>query len=674
MSRFRGVAASAALGALLAAVAFGAAGGNDLSRSTVVQILLLLAAGAAVAIAVARRPAGPVHGGAALALLAAFAVVTALSAAWSIAPANSVQEAGRVFAYLAVFAAAVGTAHWRPRDAPVVAGGIAVAGVTVCAWALLTRVFPAQLADDPLLLGARLGEPFGYWNALGSMAATALPATLWLGARRGGRPVATALAYPATGVILLTLLLTQSRGALLAAALAALLWLAVVPLRLRTMALLLLPGAIVAPVAAWALSKDAFTGGGESLAGLEAVAGDFGLMAAAAIAACLVAGLALEAGWPPSPSLRVRRRAGIALAVAACALPLAAASAAAVSDRGLGGTISDRVDDLTQETSSTPGGAARLGSVSSARSQYWRQAKEVLEENPVVGRGADSFRLARLPYRRNQLVADHAHGFMAQALSDLGLLGGVIALALLAAWLAAAARSTGLTPRARRRPDWTSERGALVALALCAVAFGIQSTVDWTWSVHGPAVAALVAAGYVAGRRPLRAAGAGPEDPSRATPVAGLRHSPARAVAAGAVLVTAVLCALAVWQPERAARANDRALTLLEEGDTAAAIRQAAMARDIDPYSPEPLYVQALVFDADSRLQDAYRALERAVVEHPRDPDAWVRLGSYELDHLDLPGRAVETLEGALRVDPYSQRVPPLLERARAAVAGPGPG
>ena len=76
----------------------------------------------------------------------------------------------------------------------------------------VTRIFPGTLAEN--VLGARLGEPFGYWNALGAIAVPTLPAALWLGSRRDGALAVTALAYPAAGILLLALLLTQSRGAL----------------------------------------------------------------------------------------------------------------------------------------------------------------------------------------------------------------------------------------------------------------------------------------------------------------------------------------------------------------------------------------------------------------------------------------------------------------------------
>ena len=697
MSRFRAAAASAGLGASLAAVAFAAKGGTDLTRTTIVELVVVLAAGLTLALVLVHRRAAPVYGGAAVALFAAYAAMTALSATWSIEPAESVREAGRTFAYLAVFTTAVALAHLRPRAAPVVVGGVLIAGVAVCAWALVTRVFPAALADGVLLLGTRLSEPFGYSNALGGTAATCIPAALWLGSRRTARPGLAALAYPAFGVLLLTLLLTQSRGALAAAALATLLWLALVPLRLRTLAVILVAAAPVAPIAAWALSKGAFAGTAGALSAREAVAGDFGLMVLTLVAVLTGVGLAVQVGCSRrAPSLGLRRRAGIALAVAACALPLAGLTSVAMSDGGLAGTISDRIEELTGETASTPGGAARLGSVSSARGQYWRQAKSIFAERPLVGRGANTFGLARLPYRKSALVAQQAHGFMPQTLADLGLLGGLAALALLAAWLVAAARATGLLGGRRRRPTWTTERTALLALTLCAVGFGVQSAADWTWFVPGPTVAALVAAGYVAGRGPLAVSAELPAPASEATvraetppadaPAPPLRDAPgapagvrllrgllgagpaqpARHLAAVALLVTAGLCAWAVWQPERAARATDGSVALLARGDIAAAERQADRARAIDPYSPDPLYARASVLAARGRIAPAYRTLEQAVVEHPRDPDTWLRLAAFELDRLDLPERSLSTLEGARRLDPYSGRLAPLAARAQA--------
>ncbi len=77
-------------------------------------------------------------------LLLAFAALTALSVVWSVQPDGSWQDAGRLFAYGGVFALAARSRAWRPARWPAVLGGVALAAVVVCGYALLTKVFPAQ--------------------------------------------------------------------------------------------------------------------------------------------------------------------------------------------------------------------------------------------------------------------------------------------------------------------------------------------------------------------------------------------------------------------------------------------------------------------------------------------------------------------------------------------------
>ncbi len=674
MAHFRSSAAAAScgLGALLASAAFAAEGGNQLGRMAGFEVVVLLGAGLVLAVLFSRSRRWTGHGVVAVCLLAAFTVVTALSVSWSIAPADTVSEAGRTLAYLAVFSLAVAAGQLCPRSSRTFAGGILIGSLLVCGWSLLSRVFPAELARD--VLGARLGEPFDYWNALGVMAALAMPCVLWLGSRREGPPLLGALAYPAMGVFGLVVALTQSRGALAVSVCVVLGWLVLVPLRMRSLAVVVLPVLAVLPVASWALSKDAFTQALAPLSAREMVAGRFGLMTLAMCTGLLLAGGAIELAYARrAPSLRLRRRAAGALAVVTCVLAVGGLVSVATSDRGLFGTVSDGVGSLTSERSSTPKGAARLGSVSSSRAAYWHQAAQIFEERPLLGSGANTFGLARLRYRNDGRAVQHAHGFLAQALSDLGLVGIALALALAVAWLLGAARATGFMTRRAPRPEWTDERAALVAVALSAVAFGLHSAVDWTWFVPGPSVAALVAAGFVAGRGALPAIGAEPRSPTLAD--GGMQEAPAagradsmRAIAAGSVLVIAALCAWAVWQPERADRATDRAYEALDEGDFRRASEHVLRARDLDPYSPTPLFTTATVLAEAGRLRAAYRVLEQAVREHPRDPETWLRLAGFELDRADLPARALATLGAAVAVDPNSQRVSALIQRTQAAL------
>ena len=91
---------------------------------------------------------------------------------------------------------------------------------------------------------ARLQVPFGYWNAVGLIGALGLAPALWLGSRREGHGVVNALAAPAIAVLLVALVLSYSRGAVLAAALVGVaIWFAIVPLRLRALAMLAIGGA-----------------------------------------------------------------------------------------------------------------------------------------------------------------------------------------------------------------------------------------------------------------------------------------------------------------------------------------------------------------------------------------------------------------------------------------------
>ena len=211
LSERRASLISAILGVALAGIAFGAAGGTQLPRNAVVEMATVLAGGAVVAAAVAVGRRGPLHGASALMLFAVLALVTALSITWDIVPELAYIEAGRTLAYLALFAAGIAGARLAAHAGPAVLKGILLAAMAAVAYSLLARVWPGTLAE--IELSNRIGEPFQYWNAVGTTAALALPGLLWLGSRRLGSVWGRALAYPGVGIAVLAVLLTQSRGA-----------------------------------------------------------------------------------------------------------------------------------------------------------------------------------------------------------------------------------------------------------------------------------------------------------------------------------------------------------------------------------------------------------------------------------------------------------------------------
>ena len=247
---------SIALAIVLSAVV--ARGGVRLEPTTSVEIALLLAgAGLVVASCVTGRPGARLYGAWAVLAFALLAAYTALSILWSLAPADTWLEANRTFAYLATFTGGVALARLAPGRWAELLYGVAAGTVIVCAWALLTKVFPGALAADELY--ARLRAPFEYWNSVGLMAALGVPPLLWLAARRSGSVVVNALAWPLLGLVLVCMMLSYSRGSLVALGAGLVVFFAAVPLRLRAVAALITAAVAATPVVLWAFAQDGLT-------------------------------------------------------------------------------------------------------------------------------------------------------------------------------------------------------------------------------------------------------------------------------------------------------------------------------------------------------------------------------------------------------------------------------
>ena len=650
-------------------VAFGAQGGTELTRTTITEIAMVAVSGCIVAAVFLWGRSRTSHGITTLLVFTMFALLTAVSLLWSIAPELTYVETGRTFAYLALFGAAVAVGRVAPRAAPSLLLALLIGAVVPVAFALASRIWPGALAENEV--SNRLGQPFDYWNALGCVAAMAVPIALWLGSRKTGSSTARMLAYPAMGACVLAILLTQSRGAAAAAAVGAIIWFALVPLRLRSLPVLLAPTAAAAGVAVWALSKDPFSKSLQPLSAKQDVAGEFGALVFLMLALLVLVGAAVEAtGARRVPAGRARGGRGVVAGAAACLVPLAAFPSVAFRDRGIG----DRFDELTSETKVAPQeGGGRVFAASSSRGKYWREAFHVFDGRTLDGVGAGAFAYARLRHRTDASVTRHAHGWIPQTAADLGILGLLVTTALGLAWLLAALSGTNLLPRrllrATRddedqgplpRRDWDDARIAIVAVTIVPVVFAVQSLVDWTWFIPAPAAMALVPAGFVAGRDPHWARDDRPAEPVRWRPENN------RIVAAVVTLLTAGLLAWAIWLPEASDRATNDALALGEEHRYDAALERTKDAEDLNPLTPDPLLVRAAIDTQAGREDSARESLERAVIKFPGDPQTWYRLAAFQLGTLDAPEQALETLKGLLYIDPKSRPGQALFLNARA--------
>ncbi len=647
------------IASVLATTAFVGNGGLQLGASTLVEIGVIVIAAALVAAAIVLVGVrAEVHGAATLTAFAALAGFTALSILWSLYPSESWVETNRTLAYLAALAAGIAAVRLVRERWAAAAWGVLLALAAVAAYGLATKVAPGWLASDEVY--ARLREPYGYWNAVGVTAAMAIPLCLWLATRDDGRRPPSVAAYPLLALFFVTILLSFSRGSILAGLAGIALWVAIVPLRLRSLALLATSGVAAAAVTAWAFSRSALTDDRIGLAARKDAGLELGLILLAMIVLTAAAGFAIQRRAERHPLEEpTRRRIGIGALVALAAVPLIVLAALAFSDRGIGGTVSDRWHDLTSADQTPQNDPGRLIETGSVRTIYWSRAIDVWREHKLAGAGAGSFADAQLKHRDKPAQARHAHGYVHQTLADLGLIGLALSLAALIAWVLTAGRTLALWPRMRKL-SWTSERQALAALALVAVVFGVHSAIDWTWFVPAVAVTGLFCAGWVVGRGPLHAE----PDTDRATPAPPLvRVRPAvpagrarrgAAVAAVAVIAFAILTSVAVSQPWRSERKGNDALELASKREFPAALAATSSAERLDPLSIDPYLDRAAVEDAAGDRAAAAHSLQQAVQLQPASPEAWRRLGEYYLDQVSQPARALPVLRAALFLDPFS--------------------
>jgi hypothetical protein len=667
------------IAAIFCFVTFYAKGGLNLESMTTTEMALTLGAGVVVAGAVIAAPSGArTYGLWPIGLLLAFTALTVVSIVWSVQPDHSWQDSGRMLAYSGVFGAGVALARAAPGRWPAVLGGLTLAAVVVCGYALATKVFPGLAPSNTF---ARLNEPYEYWNAVGLTAAMGVICCMWLGARRSGHALARAAAYPAMGLLLATLVLAYSRGALAALALGLLLWFCVTPLRLRGAALLIVGALGALAVVAWDFSKPALSSEGVPLAERATAGHQLGALLVAMLVALALAGIALgflTGRHAPRPA--VRRQAGtLLLALIAIAL-IVFAGALAHSQRGLTGSVSHVFDTLTNPNAKAPPNTpGRLTAVASVRARYWKEALQVFEAHPVLGAGAEGFRTAHLRYETQTLEVRHAHGFIVQTLADLGVVGLALALALLIAWMAAAGRATHpfnrswtswrawLGIRSGERPGWrrlrerelaryTPERIGMLSMLCLVVVFGAHSLIDWTWYVPGDACVALLCAGWLAGRGPLSAPALAP----RARPGRG------RLLVGACVIVAALLAAWSQWQPQRSEEAVAEAGGLLAAHDTGGAIAAANRAISRDPLSVEALFTLATVEQVAERPALARATFVRAVRLQPSNPETWLKLGRYDVT--SDPRAAVQELRAAIYLDPESISPELIAEGRREAI------
>jgi O-Antigen ligase len=567
--------------------------------------------------------------------LAGFAGLIALSLLWASDNGRAFEDVVRALAYLGAFVLAVVAS--RRGDARAWLLGLAIGLVAVGAIALLARFEPGLFGDPdadlretlPAARG-RLTYPVGYWNGLAAAMAAAVVLLTWLGAsgeRRGGR----ALAVGALPLVLLALWATDSRGGIVAAALAFAVLLAAGPDRPRLVASLGIGLGGGAALVALAGSRDELF---EYPGAPPAVAEGDGMLVLTVIAIVLT-GLVRYAIDRPIQGLTVSPRA------ARVAIP--AAALATVTLIVLADPV-ERYDDFKAPpvgTEISEGQADLLRTGGSGRYQFWETAVDAFAGAPVGGVGSGGYGPYWLEHREFPITATRAHSLVFETLAELGIAG----VALITGFFGVAA-----VAGVRRR--LASERVAEVGPALAILGVGVAAAaVDWTWDLPAVFGVTLLAAALLTGPATLPAGG--PDGPQTAL---GTARSRRRFAGGVSVLLVAWVSICASGLLLLADHELDSSRDAAARGDLEGAFDAANDAIDLEPWAAEPRTQLALLHERAGDLTAAREALGEAIDRSPRDYELYLLQARFEAeDSDDAASRA--SLERAYELNPLDPEI-----------------
>jgi len=529
-----------------------------------------------------------------LVAISALAVWTFLSSAWSDSTARVLPEYVRTLLYaltLALFCFLPPSA----RRIRWMIYGFALAIVIICAFALVARLLPQLILDTALPRDDyRLAYPLTYWNALGLLAGLGVIVCGHLSCSTRD-PVPVRIAGAASVPLLtLTLYYTLSRGAAWAALAGVFAYVLIGrPRGVISGALATLPTTLVVLIVANppnALNDATQFSPGAIAAGHHIAAVVIGCMVLSAVLrACLLRIDRLTAELTLQERLHRSLVAGcLAVVFMVVVVGLAVGDAPDV--------VRTKYSELTGRDSNPGGGSSRLFSASTnGRKEHWQVAMDAFRRNKLHGSGAGTYALLWAKGRAGSVHVVDAHSLYIETLGELGLVGFVLLVVVIALILGAFAYRA-------RGPD----RAMFAALLAAGLAWAAASGVDWDWEMPATTVW-LFAFGGAALARTSRA-----------------RQRPWPWAWSAAVRIVAVVACLAVAViPARVSIAAGRfgnALDNLKSGDCQSAKREARSALSAVGQRAAPYTLIAFCEMREGRYRSAVAAARAA---RARDPHNW---------------------------------------------------
>ena len=545
-----------------------------------------------------------------------------LSILWAAAPDLAWIEANRQAIGLCALVIGLSTAALIPAAPRLLGLGLSVAAMPALALALASKVFPSALGADSDL--ARLASPVGYWNGLALVGVMAVPGLLWMAG--GTRRIRGGPAIAAVGltVVLITILLTYSRGGILSLAMAVAVTAAFLPRRAPALGALIAATLAAILPTAYALTEPLLSTDQVPTGLREGAGQSLGWRIAMSLA---IAGLVAPTIASVAARLAIDRRRARTIAVACALIGVLVVGLGAATSSSARGWADDRLSEFRGEGGdAVANDPSRLvNAAGNQRKGWWGESWRAFVAAPVLGQGAGGFALVHLQERRSgddALNTREAHGVVPSILSGTGLVGMGLLTMLVGGGIWAVLRAAVRYPS----PDIG------VPLAIVA-AFALQAAVDWSWSIPALTVPAFASAGVVL---------------AAASPGAGARPSrlPARCVGTltGLGLVAIVSAALPWWSGHLTAQGEDA----LADGRPAAARDRADSARAANPLATTPLLLLARAYNDLKEPARALGAYREATRLQPDNPSTWRALALF----LDQDSRATGAWRQVRRLDP----------------------
>ena len=331
------------------------------------------------------------------------------------------------------------------------------------------------------------------------------------------------------------------------------------------------------------------------------------------------------------PQLGVSRRtAGMATAVAAVVAVVVALAA------GAPGEISDRWQEFKAAPEPHATDAARFESAAGgARYQLWNSALDANAADPLTGIGPGSFEFWESRTSASPGFVRDAHSLYLETLAELGIVGFVMVVALIALIL-----GVGVL-RSVRGP--TSERRAFAAagVAACTV-FAVAAAIDWAWELTVLPVAMLL----------LAAALLGPSGEPRASSSSRFRHN-FPGLGRPLVAFAAVLGLIAVGIPLAGASALRDSQDRVQRQELPPALDGARRAAAIQPYAASPALQEAMVLELQGDLNGAAEAATTATEQEATNWRTWLVLSRIEARRGNV-SESVDAYRRARELNPLS--------------------